>query len=77
MAAHTASHATFACNTSSRKTTGLLAWILGSEARRRQRAALQSMTDSQLADIGLSRAEALIEADRMRWDAPIQMRLRG
>jgi len=36
----------------------------------RQRKALRGLTDTQLNDIGLTRAEALTEANRTMWDAP-------
>lgn len=36
----------------------------------KQRKTLPTLTDSQLKDVGLSRAEALMEARRPLWDAP-------
>lgn len=39
-------------------------------ALRRQRAQLTRMSDAQLADIGVSRADALAEAARPVWDFP-------
>ena len=36
----------------------------------RQRKALRGLTDTQLKDIGLTRAQALTEAYRPMWDAP-------
>ena len=36
----------------------------------RQRRALAAMDESQLLDLGLTRAEALKEANRAIWDAP-------
>lgn len=37
---------------------------------RAQRGALAALDDRMLADIGLSRAQALAECDRPAWDAP-------
>jgi uncharacterized protein YjiS (DUF1127 family) len=45
---------------------GLFAYL----ALRRQRRALAEMDDRQLQDLGLTRAEALQEANRPLWDAP-------
>jgi uncharacterized protein YjiS (DUF1127 family) len=46
----------------------LFAWILEREGKRLSRLALSEMTDSQLADIGVTRAEARREAARPFWD---------
>ena len=42
-------------------------WVEGVLERRRSRHALLEMSDSQLKDIGLSRAEAFGEANRPFW----------
>ncbi len=49
--------------TLARRLTG---WIVLSRSRRQ----LAALTDAQLADIGLSRAQAQAEAARPVWDAP-------
>jgi uncharacterized protein YjiS (DUF1127 family) len=41
---------------------------------RRQRAALRKLDDRALSDIGISRYEAEIEADRPVWDVPATWR---
>ena len=41
---------------------------------RAQRRQLASLDDAMLADIGLSRAEALAEFDRPMWDLPTNLR---
>lgn len=46
----------------------LLAWIERLAERRRSRLALLEMTDAQLKDIGLSRADAYFEGKRQLWD---------
>lgn len=43
-------------------------WLLRGMARRRQRRDLRELTDDQLLDIGLTRAEARREAARPFWD---------
>ena len=43
-------------------------WILALEDKRLSRLALSEMTDSQLADIGVTRAEARREAARPFWN---------
>lgn len=43
-------------------------WILALEDKRLSRLALSEMTDSQLADIGITRAEARREAARPFWN---------
>lgn len=60
-------HATFA----RRVTTvvcSVAAWIDRLMARRRSRLALLEMTDEQLKDIGISRADAYREANRLFWE---------
>lgn len=60
----------------SRKTTEMLlgqlrslgGWILRCAERRRGRLALLELTDDQLKDIGLSRADAWNEGNRSIWD---------
>lgn len=49
---------------------GLLRRVIALESLRRQRRALERMTDRQLDDLGLSRAAAAREASRPVWDAP-------
>jgi len=44
------------------------AWIEGLLARRRSRMALLEMTDEQLKDIGISRADAYREGIRPPWE---------
>ncbi|SDW50732.1 DUF1127 domain-containing protein [Celeribacter indicus] len=48
----------------------LLARLRMARALRRQRRALASLSDERLADIGLTRDEALREAARPLWDVP-------
>lgn len=48
-----------------------LAWIVNALEIRRERKALSTLTDAQLADIGLTAAQARREAERAIWDAPI------
>lgn len=52
----------------------LLARLTTAIALRRQRAALAALPDSMLADIGLTRDEALAEAQRPLWDVPARWR---
>lgn len=47
---------------------GLLAWLTQMIETRRTRHMLAEMDDRMLADIGLDRAQARIEADRPAWD---------
>ncbi len=49
---------------------GIVGRILNALALRRQRAALASLDDTALKDIGLSRDEARREARRKPWDVP-------
>lgn len=49
---------------------GLIDMIMTWTAVSRQRRKLSEMSDSQLDDIGISRSEALREAERAPWDAP-------
>lgn len=46
----------------------VIAWIENVMQRRRSRLALLEMSDDQLKDIGVSRAEAYCEANRPFWD---------
>ena len=43
-------------------------------SRSKQAADLRKLTDTQLCDIGKTRAEANAEADRLSWTPPIWMR---
>ena len=45
-------------------------WVAAAVASYRQRRALARLDDARLADLGLSRAEALTEARRPVWDVP-------
>jgi uncharacterized protein YjiS (DUF1127 family) len=49
---------------------GLFSLLWRAASLRRQRAQVASMSDRMLADIGLTRAEALREAARPVWDVP-------
>ena len=53
-----------------RSRLSLLARLHAVVALRRQRRALASLSDTQLKDIGLSRAEVDAEVRRKPWDAP-------
>jgi uncharacterized protein YjiS (DUF1127 family) len=46
----------------------ILSWMEALAARRRGRRALLEMTDTQLKDIGLSRADAYREGERPIWE---------
>lgn len=46
----------------------VIVWILGREEKRLSRIALSELTDDQLADIGVTPAEARREAARPFWD---------
>ena len=52
----------------------LLARISTAPAVRRQRAELARLPETLLADLGLTRAEALAEAQRPLWDVPARWR---
>ncbi|NTT86108.1 DUF1127 domain-containing protein [Tabrizicola fusiformis] len=52
----------------------LLAGISTALAVRRQRAELARLPETLLADLGLTRAEALAEAQRPLWDVPARWR---
>jgi len=52
----------------------LTARLLGMLALRRQRNALAKLDDAALRDIGLTRRDALREANRPLWDAPATWR---
>jgi uncharacterized protein YjiS (DUF1127 family) len=49
---------------------GIISLLTEMMTVRRQRRALIGMDDAALADIGISRAEALAEAGRPVWDIP-------
>lgn len=55
---------------SARRAPSLLARVMAAHSVARQRKALSELSDAQLADIGLTRAEADREAARPAWDAP-------
>ena len=44
--------------------------LMGAAVARRERAQLADLDDAMLADIGLTREEALAEARRPLWDVP-------
>lgn len=48
----------------------ILDWLRRRTAIARQRRALAGLTDAQLHDIGVTRAQAQAEARRPAWDAP-------
>lgn len=48
--------------------------LLAASALKRSRHSLRQLDDRLLRDIGLTRAEALSEADRAPWDAPAHWR---
>lgn len=48
--------------------------LLAASGLARSRHSLRLLDDHLLRDIGLTRAEALAEADRARWDAPTHWR---
>jgi len=50
-------------------TRGILAWAARCAERAAQRRTLAQLTDWQLRDIGISRAEADAEAGKWRWRA--------
>lgn len=52
-----------------RRGTGWLAWLGSMMDAIQGRRCLASMDDRMLADIGISRAEALKEAGRLPWDS--------
>ena len=54
----------------SRRTCRRKPGLLGYLDLYRQRRALAGLDDAQLLDLGLTRAEALREANRAIWDAP-------
>ena len=53
----------------------LLAWLRRGRALSCERRALRQMDAERLDDLGLTRAEALCEAQRPFWDAPRGWRL--
>jgi len=66
----TVTHTSATCATKTHTGHGLLARIIGMIAIRRQRNALKNLDDHLLRDIGLTRDEAEIEAEKPLWDAP-------
>lgn len=54
--------------------TRLSSRLLAASALKRSRHSLSQLDDRLLRDIGLTRAEALSEADRAPWDAPAHWR---
>ena len=60
----------------SAQSTGLFGFALRAAQIRRQRKALARLDDAQLADIGLSRAQARAEGARPFWDVPASWRAR-
>jgi uncharacterized protein YjiS (DUF1127 family) len=54
--------------------TQLPSRVLALAALARSRHSLRQLDDHLLRDIGLTRAEAHTEADRLRWDAPLHWR---
>ncbi|MEP3347930.1 MAG: DUF1127 domain-containing protein [Litoreibacter sp.] len=56
-----------ACSRPSTPRTGLMGYI----DLYRQRRALAALDDTRLADLGLTRHEAQVEANRPVWDAPV------
>ena len=55
------------CNSiTARKRSGILGWLVNADAKYRQRQYLMNMTDHQLNDLGISRADAEREAQLMR-----------
>lgn len=61
------SHSTFARPAIRR---GLFSHISHLISVARQRHALRDLSDAQLSDIGITRAQALAESKRSAWDAP-------
>ena len=57
-------------NRSTKAKNGWLARILQANALRKERRTLRRLSDAQLNDIGVSRAQAEAEAKRSAWDAP-------
>jgi uncharacterized protein YjiS (DUF1127 family) len=51
---------------------GLLDWIRLCLARRRERRELAALTDAELKDIGVDRAEALAECARWPWEGSLR-----
>jgi len=60
-----------------RKKTGLLNWLVAAESRYRQRQVLLDMTGPQLVDLGITRTDARIEADRLTVFGSIPFGARG
>ena len=52
----------------------LLTRLLTAQSLRKQRLALARLEDGQLADIGLTRKQAMVEANRSAWDVPTTWR---
>lgn len=57
-----------------RGAAGVLSYLLGLYALRRQRRALAALDAYRLADLGLSEEQAQAEAARPLWDAPSHWR---
>ena len=53
-----------------RRPAGLLQWLSAALAVRDSRTRLAELPDAVLADIGITREQARIEADRPLWDIP-------
>lgn len=53
---------------------GFLARLMAAQRQRRELTALSLLEDRLLDDIGLTRADALVEAQRPFWDAPAHWR---
>lgn len=54
---------------------GLLSRLVGALAQQRQRNRLAQLEEHMLNDIGVSRQEAMTEANRPIWDAPENWRI--
>ena len=54
----------------------LAAWLAACSAHNSQRQALSLLTDRELEDVGLSRADVARECGRWPWDGPMLDRLR-
>ena len=52
------------------RNSGWFARLLNANALRKERRGLRHLTDAQLNDIGVTRAQAEEEASRSGWDAP-------
>ena len=54
---------------------GLFTRLMAAQRQRRELSALAMLEDRLLDDIGLTRADALVEAQRPFWDAPAHWRV--